>query len=153
MASHPKNVMAELHDSFDLFTAHWNTEIEDPLSLAAGGVGAQQPVVASSASVGNTTRNIQSTATGGLEAMHAYQDHMNDLDGDYMAPDGAITPETTGCSSGSKSGVEQAFPIRLHYCIGEMEHDGLSHIVSWQPHGRCFVVHDHKAFVKSVLGK
>jgi hypothetical protein len=46
---------------------------------------------------------------------------------------------------------DQNFPVRLHYMLSEMEKDGLQHIVSWQPHGRCFVVHDQEEFVKSVL--
>jgi hypothetical protein len=35
--------------------------------------------------------------------------------------------------------------------LGDLEADGLSHIVSWQPHGRCFVVHKQKEFVEQIL--
>jgi hypothetical protein len=34
------------------------------------------------------------------------------------------------------------FPVKLHYMLSEMEKEGLEHIISWQPHGRCFIVHD-----------
>lgn len=34
-----------------------------------------------------------------------------------------------------------AFPYRLYEMLQLVERDGLDHIVSWQPHGRCFVVH------------
>ena len=46
---------------------------------------------------------------------------------------------------------EQNFPVKLHYMLSDMENDGLDHIVSWQPHGRCFVVHKQHEFVKFVL--
>jgi HSF-type DNA-binding len=43
------------------------------------------------------------------------------------------------------------FPDQLHYILSEIENDGLSHVVSWQPHGRCFKVHDQKLLVEKVL--
>jgi hypothetical protein len=56
-----------------------------------------------------------------------------------------------GDMEGSSSKKDKNFPVRLHYVLSEMEKDGLQHIVSWQPHGRCFIVHDQKLFAKSVL--
>jgi hypothetical protein len=46
---------------------------------------------------------------------------------------------------------EENFPVRLHYVLSETEKDGLQHIVSWHPHGRCFVVHNRKLFAKKIL--
>jgi hypothetical protein len=46
---------------------------------------------------------------------------------------------------------EGSFPVKLHDMLSEMEADGMDGIVSWQPHGRCFVVHDHMRFVEQVL--
>jgi hypothetical protein len=43
------------------------------------------------------------------------------------------------------------FPERIHYLLSEMEKEGNEHIASWQPHGRCFLVHDKKLFEKKVL--
>jgi len=43
------------------------------------------------------------------------------------------------------------FPVRLHYLLMQIENDNLSHIVSWQTHGRCFVVHKQDQFVKQIL--
>jgi hypothetical protein len=53
-------------------------------------------------------------------------------------------------SKGSST-KDSKFPSRLHYVLGEMEKDGLQHIASWQAHGRCFIVHDQKAFAKRIL--
>jgi hypothetical protein len=43
------------------------------------------------------------------------------------------------------------FPERLHYMLSDMEKDGLQHVASWQPHGRCFLVHDPNLFAEKVL--
>ncbi len=49
------------------------------------------------------------------------------------------------------SGGEQNFPVKLHYMLNELEKDGMDDIVSWQPHGRCFLVHKQQQFVEQVL--
>ena len=43
------------------------------------------------------------------------------------------------------------FPVKLHFMLSDLEKDGLDRIISWQPHGRCFVVHNQEAFVKHIL--
>jgi HSF-type DNA-binding len=43
------------------------------------------------------------------------------------------------------------FPERLHVALTDLEQQGLSHIVSWQPHGRAFRVHKRDAFVEKIL--
>jgi hypothetical protein len=53
-------------------------------------------------------------------------------------------------SKGSST-KDSKFPLRLHYVLSEMEKDGLQHVASWQPHGRCFIVHDQERFVESIL--
>jgi hypothetical protein len=39
-----------------------------------------------------------------------------------------------------------SFPMKLCMMLEQVEADGNAHIVSWQPHGRCFVVHEPEAF-------
>jgi hypothetical protein len=46
---------------------------------------------------------------------------------------------------------EENFPVKLHYMLTELETDGMDDIVSWQPHGRCFLVHRQQQFVEKVL--
>lgn len=48
----------------------------------------------------------------------------------------------------ARGGVVTPFPLKLHEMLRQMEIDGLDHIVSWQPHGRCFLVHKSAEFVK-----
>lgn len=40
------------------------------------------------------------------------------------------------------------FPLKLHETLDRIEQDGHAHVISWQPHGRCFVIHDHSEFKK-----
>ena len=44
-----------------------------------------------------------------------------------------------------------AFPVKLHYMLSDMQADGLDHVVSWQPHGRCFIVHKPHVFADKIL--
>jgi hypothetical protein len=46
---------------------------------------------------------------------------------------------------------EHNFPVKLHFMLSELETDGMDDIVSWQPHGRSFLVHKQMPFVEKVL--
>lgn len=52
-----------------------------------------------------------------------------------------------------RGGPTNHFPEKLQDMLDQVQKDGLEHIVSWQPHGRCFVVHDAKGFVSFILPK
>ena len=69
---------------------------------------------------------------------HQYTDHANDPE----VGDNSL--ESLPCDS---------FPIKLHLMLSEVESLGLSHVVSWFPHGRAFGVHKPKAFVEHILSK
>jgi hypothetical protein len=43
------------------------------------------------------------------------------------------------------------FPIKLHNLLDNVEADGHAGIISWQPHGRAFKIHDRKKFVDMVM--
>ena len=43
------------------------------------------------------------------------------------------------------------FPLQLHDMLNDSEDKGFEDIVSWQPHGRCFVVHRPKDFVEHIM--
>ncbi|KAL3816940.1 hypothetical protein ACHAXA_009800 [Cyclostephanos tholiformis] len=47
--------------------------------------------------------------------------------------------------------VASSFPERLHTMLSEVEDSGLTDIISWQPHGRCFVLHKPKKFAADVM--
>lgn len=86
---------------------------------------------------------------------HDYHDHANEQDADT---DGTARPSplvdqaiVAPGQRGKACRPEENFPVKLHYMLAELERDGLNHIVSWQPHGRCFVVHKQQQFVQNVL--
>jgi len=41
--------------------------------------------------------------------------------------------------------------FRLHQLLSELEANGLTEIMSWQPHGKAFRVNDKERFVKEIL--
>jgi HSF-type DNA-binding len=49
--------------------------------------------------------------------------------------------------------VIKRFPCKLHDMLVELDAMGLSHIVSFQPHGRAFKIHKIDLFVSYVLPK
>jgi len=69
-----------------------------------------------------------------ITVQHNYHDHANDV-------------ETERKHIPARGGVITPFPLKLHAMLEAVEQEGLEHVVSWQPHGRCFVVRDPKAFV------
>jgi hypothetical protein len=75
--------------------------------------------------------------------VHNYHDHANDADEN----DDEEEPHRR------RGGVSIAFPLKLHAVLDQVEADGLASVISWQPHGRCFVVHKPKEFVDHVMPK
>lgn len=76
---------------------------------------------------------------------HDYHDHSHDesnvLTGEYEVPK----------RKGPRGGVTVPFPVKLHLMLSRVEEEGFGHIVSWQPHGRCFLVHKPKEFVDEIM--
>lgn len=54
-------------------------------------------------------------------------------------------------SQESRSGSNIAFPVILHRLLESAVDEGFEEVISWQPHGRAFLVHDHERFVKEVM--
>lgn len=83
---------------------------------------------------------------------HNYQDNYNDP----LFRPGVGQGDTTVDGAkrrGPRGGVVIPFPERLNSMLGEAEAEGFEEIVSWQPHGRCFIVHQPKKFVEEVMPK
>ena len=97
-----------------------------------------EPATGSSCS--NTAGNINTSATGKkrnrhITVVHNYHDHSHDCRADYQQEHPA------------RGGVTTPFPLKLHDMLVATAAEGMDDIVSWQPHGRCFVVHKPKEFV------
>jgi hypothetical protein len=81
---------------------------------------------------------------------HNYHDHSNDADAQDYWPSGLSYHHLFPNLSGGR-GSEQTFPVKLHYMLEHIDKEGLSSVVAWQPHGRCFVVHKQNDFVEKIL--
>mmetsp|Transcript_17765 Transcript_17765/g.26294 ORF Transcript_17765/g.26294 Transcript_17765/m.26294 type:complete len:327 (-) Transcript_17765:101-1081(-) len=69
---------------------------------------------------------------------HDYHDHSRERE------EGTANPVARG-------GVTTPFPIHLHDMLERIEREGYGHVVSWQSHGRCFVIHNQKEFIEHVM--
>jgi hypothetical protein len=77
-----------------------------------------------------------------LVTQHHYHDHASDPVVNY----GPASPGKRHPSPSNNNSLATPFPTKLYEMIEKVETQGLSHVVSWQPHGRCFKVHDMPTF-------
>lgn len=75
---------------------------------------------------------------------HSYHDHALDV------------PDETGNIPGQLkekrgSNTNLPFPMVLHNILDDAESEGYSDAISWQPHGRAFLVHNQDKFVSEVM--
>lgn len=73
--------------------------------------------------------DFPSTSAGLVQ--HEYQDHANEL--------GPGIDRTQAL-------LRLTFPLKLYNMLQEVEKDSHLHIVSWQPHGRSFLIHQPDLF-------
>lgn len=73
--------------------------------------------------------------------VHNYHDHAADEDEN----------DTSEEEPRRRGGVTISFPKRLHSVLEQVERDGWSDVISWQQHGRCFLIHKPKEFQELVM--
>lgn len=96
------------------------------------------PLSESSIKTEDTTFN--KTKGPGRLAHHDYHDHSHDLESSFI--NNVPAP---------RSGVAIVFPIQLHEMLESIEQHGYGHVISWQPHGRCFVIHKKQEFINHIM--
>jgi hypothetical protein len=80
---------------------------------------------------------------------HSYHDHYHDpLE---TLPQECFSEIQVKRQRGPRGGVAVAFPEKLHDMLSRMDEEGTNNIISWQPHGRCFLIHKKKEFVNQVM--
>ena len=67
--------------------------------------------------------------------------------------DFSIHPDPVPDSRRNRGGVVIPFPEKLHQMLDYAEKEGLSHIVSFFPHGRAFAIHKPSQFVSDIMPK
>jgi hypothetical protein len=83
---------------------------------------------------------------------HNYHDHFHDPPETTNLP-ASIDSNDIGLKKrrGHRGGVAVPFPEKLHYMLSRMDQEGTADIVTWQSHGRCFIVHKPKEFVEQIM--
>jgi hypothetical protein len=76
---------------------------------------------------------------------HNYHDHANDPAAATIC-DSSSSENLPRAHSPARGGTTIPFPVKLYNMLFQVDEEGLSHVISWQPHGRCFVVHDPATF-------
>lgn len=67
---------------------------------------------------------------------------------------GRLRPSETdleNAAKASKGGAHTPFPVVLHSLMDDADIKGFRECISWQPHGRAFLIKDPKTFVADVL--
>lgn len=80
---------------------------------------------------------------------HTYVDHLHDPP--TASVEAVDIQDSKSAPKGPRGGVTVAFPEKLHQMLSQIDDEGLSQVVSWQPHGRCFLVHRKKEFIDEVM--
>ena len=62
---------------------------------------------------------------------------------DYTDFAGELPPTLEAIPQSERS---MHFPLKLYSVLDVADKDGLGGVMSWQPHGRCFVIHEPKRF-------
>lgn len=90
------------------------------------------------------SRRPMTSATARHKVLHDYHDHSFD-------PFKDTGGFCLGVNKGHRGGVTIPFPAKLHVMLSRVDEEGMSDVVSWQPHGRCFVVHKPHEFVNKIM--
>eukprot|EP01083_Nonionella_stella_P303091 1047777_1 len=100
-----------------------------------------------------TTKSSHTNLSSFTPHTHTHLPHHDGLVVQHHYPDHAADPpvDPNLIKHKAKGGVITPFPVNLHDMLDIIEAEGLGHVVSWQPHGRCFVVHKPKEFVNHVM--
>lgn len=77
---------------------------------------------------------------------HSYRDHSKE-----ESPNNNNILSFKFRRTSQRGGVAIPFPEKLFTMLSEAEERGFDHIVSWQPHGRCFIVHKPSLFVETIM--
>jgi HSF-type DNA-binding len=83
-----------------------------------------------------------------ITVQHNYHDHSKDCAPNLMGSLQTTTATNTTFEDLPVRGGSTAapFPVKLYEMLERVEKEGFGHVVSWQPHGRCFAVHNTELF-------
>lgn len=79
--------------------------------------------------------------------LHRMQDSSNSNNETGQSTDSVLSA-TNNNGTGS---IQISFPLKLQRILDKLESEGNKTILSWQPHGRAFIVHDPERFVGEIM--
>mmetsp|Transcript_5347 Transcript_5347/g.7885 ORF Transcript_5347/g.7885 Transcript_5347/m.7885 type:complete len:212 (-) Transcript_5347:283-918(-) len=83
---------------------------------------------------------------------HNYQDHSQDIPFHLLFFNDKTDSSKDQCTDTTMISEDtKKFPMKLQELLDNAEAEGHEHIISWQPHGRAFLLHKKKEFVETVL--
>ncbi|KAL7576376.1 hypothetical protein ACA910_018185 [Epithemia clementina (nom. ined.)] len=82
---------------------------------------------------------------------HKYHDHYNDPIADPNIMDQYGGDHSRSISSSQRGTATLAFPEKLFSMLVASERDGYEDVVSWKPHGRCFIIRKKDVFVTEIM--
>jgi hypothetical protein len=85
--------------------------------------------------------------------VHNYHDHAGDTPQEMVASEGSCGSSSGGGEHRRRGGIAVSFPAKLHVVLDQIALDGYDHVISWQPHGRAFAIHQPKVFTEKVMPK
>ena len=69
----------------------------------------------------------------------------------HNAPVNQMNANHDQLSTFDSVGAEGTYVLRIHEMLEDAEKQGNSHIISWQPHGRAFKIHNEQEYVKKIM--
>ena len=82
---------------------------------------------------------------------HNYHDHSQDIPFHLLFFNQTTDSKDLCTDTTIISEYPKTFPMKLQELLDNAEAEGHEHIISWQPHGRAFLLHKKKEFFETVL--
>ena len=150
---------SEPDDSHDDDEDYVDVDLDDPSPVSTAAMPRQNSRPrrrrsswgSSDASASESPQHLKSTV---CHNYHDYSSYYDPLDATrFVLSTGG---NSTVCQLDSamckvRGGVSSAFPTILHQLLEHALDDGFQDVVSWQPHGRSFHVHNPDLFVRSIM--
>jgi HSF-type DNA-binding len=122
-----------------------NYKLQATIDVSNLGVKSSQVVDSLASSLSTAFQNVNKSKGTSTDASTSRKQHHQHIvvEHDYHdhANENVFVDERP-----ARGGVTTPFPIRLHQMLDQLTLDGHADVISWQPHGRCFVIRKPKEF-------
>jgi HSF-type DNA-binding len=122
-------------------SSNFDHKLQATIDVSNLGVKNSQVVNSLSSSLSTALQNLHTSQSTGTSRKQRHHHIIVEHDYHDHASDNEFVDERP-----ARGGVTTPFPIRLHKMLDQLTLDGHADVISWQPHGRCFVVRKPKEF-------